>query len=404
MDKLDIICFSVNNWEKRKARKQQFMQHLSLRDDVGKVMYVEPPVNLLRILIFPFSELKTAENRSRWKRALSFKVGRMSESEKLFLYTPVFLIPFSFKFQFIYNLNLHISFLIITFKISRLGFNNSVLWLYHPFDYPLLRWFKKRVLSVFDWAEEWREYFIEFSERKRDMIRALEENIIKNTEIVFVVSQKLLVKAQKSNKNSYRLLDGTVYEIFRKTPGNVPEDIKYVKKPILGYLGTINERVDLNLLEFIGKNLANTSLVLIGDIHYRRIDISRFKKCNTENDNIYFLGGKSYEELGNYTQFFDVCILPYKPELSASIFPTKIFDYLATGSPIVSTNVMEIERFKDYLYIATSKEEFLNYVKIALNEKNHHLSQARLEVAQENSWGERASEIMEHLKERAHFE
>jgi hypothetical protein len=65
---------------------------------------------------------------------------------------------------------------------------------------------------------------------------------------------------------------------------------------------------------------------------------------------------------------------------------------------------MEIERFKDYLYIATSKEEFLNYVKIALNEKNHHLSQARLEVAQENSWGERASEIMEHLKERAHFE
>ena len=404
MNKFSFVCFSINNWEKRKARKQQLMLHLSLRNDVGRVMYVEPPLNLLRLLIFPFSELKTADNRCRWKRALSFKAERLSESKKLFMFTPLFIIPFSFKLQFIYKINLYISFLIITFKISRLGFNNSVLWLYHPFDYPLLTWFKKRVLSVFDWAEEWGEYFIEFSERKREKIKAFEERIIKNVDIVFVVSQKLLEKAQKSNKNSYRLLDGTVYDIFQKNPEHVPEDIKYIKKPILGYLGTINERVDIDLLEFTGKNLANTSLVLIGDIHYRRIDVSRFKRCNDKHNNIYFLGGKSYEELGNYTRFFDVCIVPYKPELSTFIFPTKIFDYLATGAPIVSTNVMEIERFKDYLYIANSKEEFVNYAKIALQEKNHHLSQVRLEIAQNNSWEERVSQIMEHLKERAHCE
>lgn len=380
------------------------MLHLSLRDDVGKVMYVEPPLNLFRLLIFPFSELKTAENRCRWKRALRFKVERLPESKKIFIYTPFFIIPFSFKLQSIYNLNLYISYLIITFKIDRLGFNNSVLWLYHPFDFPLLTWFRERVLSVFDWAEEWGEYFIEYSERKREKIRALEENIIKNADIVFVVSQKLLEKAQKSNKNSYRMLDGTVYENFQKNPEHVPEDIKYIKKPILGYLGTINERVDMDLLEFISKELPYTSLVLIGDIHYRRIDISRFKRCNSENDNIYFLGGKSYEELGNYTRFFDVCILPYKPALSTFIFPTKIFDYLATGAPIVSTNVMDIERFKDYLYIANAKEEFINCIKLALNERSHELSKMRLEIAQENSWGKRVTQIMEYLKERAHCE
>ena len=391
---LDFVCFSQNNWEKRKARKQQLMIHLSKRKDVERVLYIEPPLNFVRLLIYPFSELKDSENKTRWRRALNFKIELLSD--KLFLFTPIFFIPFSFRIQLIYNINLFISLLIIKTKIKKLCFKNIVLWFYHPFDYLLLRWFRNRILSVFDWAEEWAEYFIELNKKRREKIKTVEEEIIKNVDIVFVVSRNLLEKAKKFNPDSYHLLDGTVNETFQKPSYYIPEDIKHIKKPILGYLGTINQRLDVELLELISKELPRTSLVFIGDIHFKRINISRLKSC----ENINFLGGKNYEELGHYTQSFDICILPYKPELTPS-FPTKILDYLATGKPIVSTDLYEMNRFKDCVYIAHSKEEFVNFIKIALNENNPQLFAVRIKAAKNNTWEKRASQIMEFIKNQA---
>lgn len=388
----DIICFSVNNWEKRKARKQQFMLHLSKKEDIGNILYVEPPLSLFRLLILPFSELKTSENRNRWTRALKGRIELLSN--KLMVYTPIFFIPFSFRIHFLYNVNFFLSVLILKIKIDRIGFKNIILWLYHPFDFLLLKWFKNRRLSIFDWAEEWAEYFVEFNEKKRREIRILEENIVKNVDIVFVVSKKLLEIARKINKNSFHLLDGTIYEVFLKSKEKRAKEIEYIKKPILGYLGTLDDRIDIELLALISRTFSEASLVLIGDIHHQRVDVSSLKNCS----NIYLLGCKKYEELGNYTVYFDVCILPYKPELSIFISPTKIYDYLATGRPIVSTNLDEVSKFRDYAYIAESKGEFVEFIKIALSENNEEFSKNRQEIAKANTWNQRASQIIEIIE------
>jgi len=123
---MDFVCFSQNYWEKRKARKQQFMLHLSKRADVGKVLYIEPPLfNIFRLLFFPVSQLKDPDHRKRWKRALSFKIEPLSND--FFLFTPLYFFPFSFHFQFIYDINLFISFLIIKSKIKKLGFKITIL-------------------------------------------------------------------------------------------------------------------------------------------------------------------------------------------------------------------------------------------------------------------------------------
>jgi hypothetical protein len=388
---VNFICFSVDNWSKRKARKQQFMLHLSKRDDVGKVLYIEPPLNFFRLLMFYFTGAKTLENRKRWIRAITFNIYPLKG--KLFLYTPLFFIPFSFRIQFIYNFNLFILLLILKIKIKKLVFTNTVLWFYHPFDYPILKWFKNRALSVFDWAEEWAEYFVEFSKRKRKKIKLFEERIIKEADLVFVVSQKLLEEAKKFNNNSYRLFDGTEYRVFQNTSDYIPRDIKHIKKPILGYLGTISHRIDVELLKFISKELPSISLVLIGDIHYKRVNISSLK----DYKNIFFLGGKNYGELGKYTKYFDVCILPYKPALVSSP-ATKVYDYFATGKPIVMTNLLEMEKFRDFVKIARTKKEFVNYIEESLKEENPGLVKMRIKIAKENSWEARTDDIIDEIK------
>lgn len=384
-----FVCFSINNWEKRRARKQQFMLHLSLREDVGKVLYIEPPLNLFRLLFLPFSELKTCGNRARWKRALRFKAEQSDESKKLLIFTPVFFIPFAFRVQFIYNLNCCVSLLIIRHKLRSIGFKNMVLWLYHPFDYPLLRWFKNRVLSVFDWAEEWAEYFVEYGGGRKAEVKRLEESIIKDAGMVFVVSGKMLNKARLLNRSSHHVPDGTEYEIFQEDNNIIPEDIRKIKKPVIGYIGTVGHRFDVELLECLSKELPSCSFVLIGDIHSGLTDISRLNGCR----NIYFLGSKEYRELGSYSRCFDVCILPYKPELTSS-FPTKLFDYFASGKPVVSTNLIEVLKYRDIVYIAESRDEFIEYVKKALLEESYENKARRLSVARNNSWAERARDIM----------
>jgi len=397
MNKIDFVCFSQNTWEKRRARKQQFMLHLSFREDVDKVFYVEPPLNLFRLILLPFSELRTKGNRGRWLRALKFKIERSSESQKLFIYTPIFFIPFSFRIQAIHNLNRYISLLIIKTKLKRLNFENIVLWLYHPFDYCILKWFKDRMVSCFDWAEDWAEFFVEYPLKKRKYISYLEEKIIKEVDLVFVVSQVLLKRAQKLNKNSHQILDGTVPEIFDNYDGRIPDEMKKIPHPILGYTGTVNKRVDMDLITELSLQLPQSSIVLVGNILY---PLEKLKRVTHKN--IFFLGGKKYNELPNYMMNFDICILPYIPFYLQSP-PTKIYDYLATGKPVVSSNIPEMDRFKDCIKTARTNSEFIEFVKESLGEDNPELQELRREKARKNSWLSRTQEIIDiiHYKVKA---
>ncbi len=392
---MDFVCFSLNNWEKRKARKQQFMLHLSKREDVGRVLYIEPPLNLFRLLLFPFSELRTLENRNRWGRALTLRTEKLAD--KLLLFTPVFFIPFSYRAQWIYNLNLFISLFAVKSKIKSLGFGNEIiLWVYHPFDYKLLDWFKNRKLAIFDWAEKWGEYFIEFKTEKKKFIGELEKKIIKEVDIVFTVTQKLRDEASLNNPNSYWLCDGTDFDSFQRSGQPAPGELENIKKPVLGYLGTVTERFCVEWVAFAAEKLSDVSFVIIGDVHEHRVDTQALKKCK----NIYFLGARDYDTLGVYCEYFDGFILPYNPIPTKHIFPTKIFDYFSTGKPVAAKDLISLRKFQEYVYLAQSKEEFFEKIKEVLSENNARLPLRRKEIAQENTWEKRAEEIVNIIKDK----
>ena len=387
----DFICVSVNNWEKRKARKQQFMLHLSLRNDVGKVFYIEPPLNLARLIMFPFQELKDHENRQRWLRALLFKPARISD--KLFVFTPLFIIPFSFKVQVLYNFNLYIIFLCVRRVLDKFSFNNIVLWLYHPFDLPLIDWFKENICVCFDWAEEWSEFFNELTRRKKKLIVNLQNEIIRKADLVFTVSQDLLERAKKINDNSFHVFDGTVPELFKNNSFAVPEDMRNLVRPVIGYSGTIYTRMDVDLLLELSRVFFNCSFVFVGEVlKLNPINIAVLKK----QPNVYFLGAKEYNSLPAYLMNFDVCIIPYLQNPVTAV-PTKIYDYLATGKPVVSTAFSEAELFKDLIYIAHNHDEFIFMLKDALLKEDPILAQKRITAACLNTWALRVENIMDQV-------
>ncbi len=56
----------------------------------------------------------------------------------------------------------------------------------------------------------------------------------------------------------------------------------------------------------------------------------------------------------------DVCIIPYiRNEFSKGVFPHKLFTYLASGRPIVSTRMPELVTFASWVDLADDHETFL---------------------------------------------
>lgn len=391
--KFSFVCFSQNNWEKRKARKQQFMLALAKRGDVDAVVYIEPPLNFWRLIVYPFSELGSAENRQRWQRALRFHMRQAAE--KLYVYTPVFFIPFGFRCQQVYTLNLIYTVPVIQHQAKKIGIDTPVVWLYHPFDAPVLRLWKKRIMSVFDWAEEWGVYFTELSDSRRREVRRLEETMIAGVDVVFTVSQELQRQAQKNNSATQRLWDGTDADMFRAGDQQpVPEDMKNISSPIIGYAGTVTERFDVKVVEALARCFRSAAIVIVGSVHQARADVS----CLRTYPNVHFLGVKEYSQLGAYVSKFDVCIIPYAPIPSTYIFPTKIFDYFAAGKPVVTTPLFDMQKFSDAVYIADTAQGFVEAVAAALQETDSLRRQKRLHMASTNSWSARAQDIMDAIQ------
>jgi hypothetical protein len=391
-EKFSFVCFSVNNWEKRKARKQQFMIQLARRDDVNKVLYCEPPVNLLRLLASPRRELSDPERRRRWRRALLGMPTKIAD--KLYVCTPLFLIPFSYRFRHLHTLNWLITAPAIKMIMQRLGIpKRYVLWLYHPFDIPLLSLFKRRSLAVYDWAEEWSEYFFEFSSAKRAKIRSLENRIISKVNAVFVVSLEMLERAKSLNPRTFLLIDGTDPDVFRQT-SVIPDELRGIRHPVAGYIGTVSHRFDVQLMEHLAKQFTCATFVIIGNVHHERVNVQPLTKL----DNVMFIEGKEYSELGPYVQQFDIALLPYIPSMTRS-FPTKILDYFAAGKSVISTDLVAIQQYRGDIDLCGDIASFAAALKAKLNNIDHSPDEKLLEIARHNSWRQRADEIAAHLRE-----
>ena len=392
---LDFVCFSVNFWEKRWDRKHNFMFSLSRKECVGKVVYVEPAMNLIRLLLFPRAEIGSPEGMERWKRALSFGFSELND--KLILFTPLFVLPL-WRFYPIYKIDRFMNVIILKSKLRSLGIREPVLWFYHPYDACVLDYWKDRKAACFDWAELWSEWFVEFSPKRLKFVAELEERMIRGCDLVFTVSQELTRRARRWNPNSHFLASGASLEMFEGIgKDDIPEDIERIPQPIVGYVGTIGERVDVELLYKISRRFPKASLVLVGRVLKDRIDPEVLEGLKAR-DNVYFLGEREYRELPGYIAAFKVGIIPYIPERIKLNEPTKHYDYLAAGKPVVSTAIEELLRFKDYIYIARSHEEFLELLDRALNEDDPERARKRLRFMEGNTWSVRADEILENLR------
>jgi glycosyltransferase involved in cell wall biosynthesis len=105
--------------------------------------------------------------------------------------------------------------------------------------------------------------------------------------------------------------------------------------------------------------------------------------------NVHFLGARSRESLPAYLSGLDVCTIPYIcNKMSESIFPLKLFEYLAAGRQVVSTALPELAIFTEHLRIARTPEEFAMSIEMSLSAPLPRVSDEFLAA---NSWDSKAA-------------
>jgi glycosyltransferase involved in cell wall biosynthesis len=84
--------------------------------------------------------------------------------------------------------------------------------------------------------------------------------------------------------------------------------------------------------------------------------------------NVYLLGKKHWYSLPAYLRRFDVCISPFRTDqsIAATANPLKIYEYLAAGKPIVSSDMPEVRPLRDVIRIAGDTATFIEATGQAL--------------------------------------
>lgn len=225
--------------------------------------------------------------------------------------------------------------------------------------------------------------------------------LLKDKDVFIVCTARKLYNQAFNIRGEVKLkliTNGVDYSHFQS--GNKEQCLisSIVKKnqPIIGYFGAFANWFDYEMIETLAIERPNYQILLIGWRYDESIKSSPLNKLK----NVTIIGPIDYEMLPQYGQWFDIATIPFKlNEITESTSPIKLFEYMALGKPIVTSNMPECRLYSEVL-IAKNKEEFIMQVDCALSLVDDHSYLNKLKKqALMNTWESKAKDIVKLLQE-----
>lgn len=171
-----------------------------------------------------------------------------------------------------------------------------------------------------------------------------------------------------------------------------------IPHPRIGFVGVIDERLDIEMLGRMAELKPEWRFVMIGPVV--KIDEASLPRPS----NIHYLGSKSYDELPAYIAGWDVAMMPFALNDSTRyISPTKTPEYLAAGRPVVSTPIRDVVQpygENGLVQIASTAEEFISAIEASMDEDGFERRQKAAEFMSGLSWN-RTHQAMSDLVDNA---
>jgi hypothetical protein len=239
-------------------------------------------------------------------------------------------------------------------------FDRPLLWYYSPMDSA---WSLGHVPNrgvVYDCMDE----LSQFTGAPRQLVDN-EARLMRYADVVFTGGYNLGEKKKQQHDNVHIFGCGVEYSHFSKAQDestNVPPDIDFMGRPLIGWFGVVDERVDYTMVGEMARARPDWSFAMVGPVV--KVDPNLLPHA----PNLFWLGGRDYQVLPNYVKAFDVNMMCFALNAATEfINPTKGLEYMATGRPIVSTPVKDVvNQWNDICLIAKGTDAYLEAIHKAL--------------------------------------
>lgn len=228
---------------------------------------------------------------------------------------------------------------------------------------------------------------------------AAEREIIDRADLVICTSKALADEKIKQNPNTYFVPNGAdIVKYQTYGTQNTHPALKAINKPIVGYIGAIERRMDYQIIKQVAEKNTHVNFVFVGPQHAEDIP-----KWFYQTKNIHVLASIPYHEVSEMINGFDICMIPFKKdEVSNTIFPLKLFEYLGMGKPVICTDFnADLSAFANGEVVSYVADEaaFSTAILQLLNHNSPELEQKRKAIAANNTWQDRSDRISKILNE-----
>ena len=382
---MTLVFVSLEPWDEIWRRNQFLCDGLLRRSESTQILFVQPP--------YDNSYAVRSRNFAKIRRSASLVSG--GYEGRLQLFTPTKWFPNSLPL----GRKLNESYLTKQVKrvLALLGWSATHLWI-NQHEAASLIDCEIAPQSVYDITDDWTKF--SGNQSQLDLVQSQDHKLCAEASHVIVCSDQLFEDKRNLVQSSrLHLIPNGVHVEHYQAVMDYSKSLHPVtdnwKKPVFGYTGTIHgDRVDVELISRIAKTNPQATIAMVGPNLLDAAD----RLTLSNHSNIVFTGAKPYAELPDIMRAFNVCVVPHVvTSFTESLNPIKLWEYLASGKPIVSTNVAGFKDFPGLVNVSDSLEGFLKNLDAALNEEPS-LASARQSVAQQHSWDNRIDQVVQILE------
>ena len=276
-------------------------------------------------------------------------------------------------------------------RLLRGRFASPIQWFYSPMTAPYFVDGFDAVCTVYDCMDELAQFrFAPPSLRERERL------LMSRADVVFTGGHQLFESKSRYHSNVHFYgcgVDAEHYSKARMPETELPAEVANLPRPIFGYFGVIDERLDYALLAQLAQEMPDASIVMVGPF-------AKVEQQSVPNfSNIHWLGQRAYADLPALVKSFDVCLMPFAlNDATQYINPTKTLEYMAAGKPVVSTAVPDVlHHFTPIVDVALTAEEFVAAVQRAARSPRADLIERGIERANRASWDSIVSAMRGHM-------
>lgn len=307
----DLVVCSLEAWDDVWRRNQFLVEGLMRRNPSLRVLFVEPPHDLIL-----GARARRLPPRPRLRR--------VGESGRLWALRPVKALPRLLGPGADRSLRRQL------LRAARaLRLDDPTLWVNDTTYAPLAAatgW-----PALYDVTDDW----LLAPAPRRELARRerLEREILSEADEV-VVCSPALARSRGAIRPVTLIPNGVDAEHFAR-PQPRPADLP--ASPVAVYVGTLHdERIDAGLVVEAAQELPELHLVLVGPDSLSADSRERLTAC----PNVLLLGPRPYASVPGYLQHADVLLVPHRvTPFTESLDPIKAYECLAVGTPTVATEV-----------------------------------------------------------------